>query len=167
MILPKNCKVEKACSTNPQRYVLAQPYFNKEKSRLEMTTGSILAVLPVTADPEDCAGPVPLEAIKASRKGDQRIHLRANEAQTALGTFPKPQDMQFPSIDKVIPTYEPKFSVGINAELLFNLAQALGTATVKLEFLGEVTEIRVLPLGEEARGVVKGSFGVIMPIRLT
>lgn len=182
MKLPKNLLIEKACSADASRPVLNAVYFQRNaegfhKDRLIATNGSIAAIVPVLASEDDAQGYITADALKASRKSKTEDFTANGACKMADGqTFPRPELGAFPNVDCVIPKEETKFSVTLDPELLFQLAQAIGSERgVTLEISGEGKAIRVKPSNnpraKNAKGNVVGfipacmdALGLLMPV---
>ena len=173
MKLPKNCLVEKVASQDSTRPAIGAPYLDIDETRaahIIATNGAALVKVPVEIDGEDCAGYVPAVALKEGRKLAKRseaINLSCNGSAKLLNgaTYPRGEG-QFPNWRQVWPKEEGKTVLALDARLLYELAQALGTEGVVLTFNpGEPITVRatatkgVQPASVEARGV-------IMPIRI-
>lgn len=184
MKLPKQIEIEKACSCDPTRQILNHVYFQRDaagihKDRLLATNGTIAAIVPVLAGAADVAGYICPAALKASRKSKLEspeftangVVKMADGQEFARGDFGK-----YPNIDQVTPRDETKFSVSIDAELLYQLACAIGSERgVTLEISGEGKAIRVKPTNNPRAKNAKGgsakfapacpdALGIIMPI---
>jgi len=165
MQIDKKYKVEKCCAKSDVRYTggLQSPYLEGDK--IIATNGHALVVVPVVRAGTDTDGPVPIEAIKASRKRDAGGLIACNggcdiETPTGKMTFPRPENCQFPKWEKVMPTKAPEFTISFNAKLLHELAAAMGTDCVTLRIVDDSSGIDVRPddskvnVGNEARGVL-------------
>lgn len=146
------------------------------------TNGRIAAIVPVLAEEGDTAGYLPLDAIKASRKGKQETaQFSANGVcKMADGQeFQRPTPGNYPNMDQVIPKTDTKFSVSLDPEILYALSQAIGSERgVTLEICDDGKAIRVRPCNnpraESAKGKRVGfvpasieALGLIMPIATT
>ena len=172
MKLPKHCKIELVASTDATRYVLCNPYLQGDK--LIATNGRSLVMLPVEREPEDTDGAVNVEAFKLSRKvlsGIKDSQIIANgqlKVATKEGQMTIPRkDLKggtFPNWEKVIPNENRGgYKICLSAELLYDLAQALGGNEVVLEILDETSPIVVKGHSDHA---IAGSIGVLMPVRI-
>ena len=176
MKLPKNCLVEKVASQDSTRAAICLPYLDIDSDRLTAhiisTNGAAMVKLPVEITPEDCAGYVPTAALKEGRKLAKKfdsIELVCNGSAKLLNgaTYPRESRETFPNWRQVWPKEEGKITLALDAGLLYELAQALGTEGVVLTFNpGEPITVRATA----TKGVQPASFearGVIMPIRIT
>lgn len=129
------CHIEKVCSKNETRVVLTNAYFDKDKARLIAANGISMAVIPVTVEENDTTGFVSPAALKEYRKQSKRynVSIELNGSQK-IGpvTFERPTAETcgtFPNVDQVIPkdATEHTTVIGLNAELLADLASALGS----------------------------------------
>ncbi len=169
MFINPKLKLEKLTDTGVRAY-LSAAHLDVDKKRLSVTNGNILAVIPVDLSEGDTSGPVTTEVIKAARATrSERVEITCNGGLGVDGkTFERPDLGKFPDIDRVIPDGEPEFSVGLNARLLFELAEALTVSNkanppiVKLDFydLTGKGAIRV------TAGKNPDAIGVLMPCRL-
>jgi hypothetical protein len=175
MKLPKNCLVEKVASQDATRPAITLPYLDIDtdrKAHLIATNGAAMVKLPVEIAPEDAAGYVPTLALKEGRKLTKRtdsIDLVCNGSAKLLNgaTYPRESPYTFPNWRAVWPKEEGKITLALDAALLYELAQAMGTEGVVLSFnpdgpiavRGTATK-DVRPASPEARGV-------LMPIRIT
>jgi hypothetical protein len=173
MKLPKNCLVEKVASQDATRAAITLPYLDIDAERtahIISTNGAAMVKLPVEITPEDVAGYVPTAALKEGRKLAKRadsVDLVCNGSAKLLNgaTYPRESRETFPNWRQVWPKEEGKITLALDAALLYELAQAMGTEGVVLTFNpGEPILVRatatkgVHPASREARGV-------IMPIR--
>jgi DNA polymerase III sliding clamp (beta) subunit (PCNA family) len=174
MKLPKNCLVEKVASQDSTRPAIGAPYLDIDEKRtahIISTNGAALVKIPVEIEGEDCAGYLPAVALKEARKLARKadpINLSCNGSAKLLNgaTYPRESRETFPNWRQVWPKEEGKITLALDARLLYELAQALGTEGVVLTFNpGEPISVRatatngVKPASVEARGV-------IMPIRI-
>ena len=180
MKINKNCKIELACSTDKQRAAICNPYLeiDDKGARMIATNGQILAIVPVDPQEGDKAGLVPVDAIKDARKAkpaslpEATLACNGNVKLLDGRQYPRP-DFAFPNYRAVLPAENrpAKFTVGIDAKLLWELAQAMGTQGVTLEFENELSAIKVRPSAAGQHGSIKPADyearGVIMPIRIS
>lgn len=175
MKLPKNCLVEKVASQDSTRPAICLPYLDIDADRLTAhiisTNGAAMVKLPVEITPEDVTGYVPTVALKEGRKLARKfdsVDLVCNGSAKLLNgaTYPRGEG-QFPNWRQVWPKEEGKITLALDAALLYELAQAMGTEGVVLTFNpGEPIIVRATA----TKGVQPASFearGVIMPIRIT
>lgn len=175
MKLPKDCLLEKICSKDATRPAISAPYLDVDAERsahVIATNGAAMAKIPVSIDPLDVAGYVPVGALKEARKlakKDNESALALNgTAQTTNGaTFPRESAETFPNWRQVWPKLEGKIQVSFDARLLYELAQAMGTEGVILTF-DAGAPISVRPSATSACTPASlGARGVIMPIRIS
>lgn len=162
-------KIEAAVADKKEvRVYLRTPHVDKERSRLVATSGYILAVLPVELDPDDTAGPLPLDAIKRARSAKVK-DVTVNGAVIVGGvTFPREDVGRFPDVDKVIPAKpdrEP--DLVLDAGLLAKLAKALNSPGDRLSGVVRIwlAADRSSPLYVEPYNGPEGAYGAIMPMR--
>jgi len=167
MLIDKKYKLEKVVSKDPAREHLQNIWITRHHAFA--TNGMILAAIPITADKEDTIGWLSADALKLARKqsstDDIRIELNGVQQLPDGTTLLRPDDSNtFPKIVPILlRSYRHRKSrVALNARLLKDLADALGTEEVVLE-LGKSSDeavlIRSMAKGNEARGL-------IMPIRM-
>lgn len=169
MKFAKIAHIEKAVEKNNFRPALGNVLLDcdEEQPQLVATDGCILAVVPVDAT-KDEAGLISPDVLKEARKAAPK---KAEQAEiTCNGTlslpdgrvYPRPdlEGLKFPTWRAVLPKNDGHtFTIGLNAELLQRLADALGNDVVTLTFNLDA------PLGAIA---VKGKegYGAIMPVRV-
>lgn len=182
-------KPEKAVTKDMTRPVLTRIYLRiservtgRGRSRrvhregyLEATDTYKLVRVPVKVNDDDVQGFIPVEALTRARKQKLPEITAAEGVRVGDVTFDRPTDGQFPDAPSFIPEDEKiVFRVGVNAAFLHELADALGSDQVVLEFQGQEVRtkggalrgvlpeprkpIRVSPLSES------GPVGVLMPI---
>lgn len=176
MKLPKDCLLEKICSKDATRPAINRPFLDIKDgiAHLIGTNGRAIAVIPVEISQEDTQGHIPVDGLKAARKAAKgkgaEISAKANGS-FALETgqsFPRGVDATFPNWRQVIPAEKPfVFEIGLDAEILLNLAQALGSeGQVRLSFTGAQDPILVRAMSGplKYKDEVKA---VIMPVRIS
>jgi DNA polymerase III sliding clamp (beta) subunit (PCNA family) len=135
------------------------------------TNGRSMAIVPVEFDqgsaPND-KGLINVEALQASRKVKHAAGNMTLNGAIELPDgrkFPRPSaaDHSYPNWEAVLPKEKATLSVGVNAKLLLELAQAIGSETVRLDFIDALSPITVTPCGYNAQG----GHGVIMPMRIS
>lgn len=175
MRFSKSCKLQKVLLKGSKSHH-ALTNARLDGSRLLSCNGKALAVVPVERDEEDIDGPVSQEALKAATKGPAKVQasIVANGALKVDGiSFPRPEETGvFPRVDAIIPDPDSlPYSVTLNAKMLYELAQAIGTEQVTLRFatategdqIGSViTALKVEP-DPQSDGGTNGAFGIIMP----
>lgn len=165
MRLPKTMRPEACCATDASRYGIQNPWIlhaGTGKATVYATDGRCAVRIPVDPVEGDTDGQVPVEALKAARKGKRWIGRgetkRAVAARVDLNggadvideskpkcdwagpSFPR-EDASFPDVDSVVPppyvadAYDVDNDVrivAIDAERLLALARAMGTDKVRL-----------------------------------
>ena len=184
MKLSKLALIEGACSQDQTRPAITGVYLEKntetKTARLIASNGVILAILPVQTDDRDASGHIAPEAFKQARKAckSPESFISANGICTLANGMEigRPVLGNFPKIDQLIPGGESKFSVSLDPEQLFRLAEAIGSARgVTLEIVGEGMAMRVKPCRNQSAKNAKGgkvgfcpadsgAFGLIMPV---
>lgn len=173
MKLNKNLLVERACSDDKTREVLANPYLDGK--HLVATNGRILIAVEVEREEHDCDGWVAVEALKASRKmeklyDEKRITCNGACVLADGTSYRRPLEgttSRFPNWKQVIPEGGsfPQAHVALNPSMLLDLAKALGSEEgVKLTFVSaDGRVLRVTPLFGPLKG--RNTIAVIMAIR--
>lgn len=188
MKLHKEAKIEAITTSDKQRIALREAFLDisPDGAKLIATNGKAMAVIPVEVSPDDHAGYVSKDVLKAARKAAGRL----TDVQVALNgaaqlpngiTMPRDgeaKDSQFPNWRKVWPNFEgkPTVTLAIDAHMLAKLAEAMGTTGVKLTVCpqqeGEsfVRPVLVSPCGsgdysQRISPACPEAKGIIMPIR--
>ena len=187
--------IEKAASTDENRYVLNGVYLDKEEKKLIATDGRRLAMVPCEPDAEDESQIIPSSALQAHRrsrgKKDKVLELTCNgsiryetkegkaEADKVEGNFPAYKQV-LPKWDEGVLSHEFSF----NPKFLYELAQALGspegvTLKIAIAYYDEratdvnqlprdhAIEVTPTPLDSEDKAATKGAKGLLMPVRST
>lgn len=167
MHIDRTYKLEKVVSKDPAREHLQNIWITKHHAFA--TNGMILAAIPITADKEDTTGWLGADALKLARKqtsaDDIRIVLNGVQQLPDGTTLLRPDESnKFPQIAPILlRSYRHRKSqVALNARLLKDLSDALGTEEIVLEIgksSDEAVLVRSMAKGNEARGL-------IMPIRM-
>jgi hypothetical protein len=172
--IPRACRIEGVVSedferlgiTNAELEIVAAP----RTGRLVASNGKVIAVVDVQLDHGDESGPVSVEALKAARANhrprseDPQVLCRATNLKTfgppkASGPseFSRPKTV-FPPYKGVIPDCSPgdpgTITVGLDAQLLIDLARALGAEE---RHAGQHAVFLTFPLPERAAGEGKAS----------
>jgi hypothetical protein len=168
MEIDRKYRLEKCVSIDSTRESL-QNIFVSEKQAYA-TNGRCLAVVPTRFEKADTAGWLTPSALKLARKAAPKssdaIHIELNGSQTLPdGTvMARPgNDVKPPQLFDILKSarMNRKYKIGLNAGYLRDLAEALGSDEVVLEFGAPDKPVQVTPLhGEE------GTIGLIMPIRV-
>jgi hypothetical protein len=201
-VIPNKAKVSKSVSTDQTRPALcsAELRLKGDQWVLEATDSYQLARVPLHVEkdegPELTEGPIPMDALKSIEKTGAFVangHVQAVDARngqpagpifarpTRAEGYPVPADAlgKWPDTDQLMPEYVAgdTVEIGLDAELLYRLAQALG----KTGGTAKVRRVKVtVPLSESSgrrpNGAyqmlrpmlveVDGSEGLLMPIRL-
>lgn len=172
-------KLDLAAAAEAGRYAMHHVNLDVVTSELSATDGRILAVIPCEVEEGDSGGLIPRDAIKIARTGckAEQATVKANGSVKAHGKagiveMTRP-DGQFPRYADVIPPQcSDDLRIGLNAELLWKLVQALGESPEH----GYGVELRIrrgaftgnaltAPIGVRMLGAPPtGARGVIMPI---
>ena len=176
MKLPKDCLLEKICSKDATRPAINRPFLDIKDgiAHLIGTNGRAIAVIPVEIGQEDTQGHIPIDGLRAARKAAKgkgaEINAKANGSFALENgqSFPRGVDATFPNWRQVIPADKPfVFEIGLDAEILLNLAQALGSdGQVRLSFTGAQDPILVRAMSGplKYKDEVKA---VMMPVRIS
>lgn len=178
MKIHKKCLIEKAASQDATRSAICQPYLDvtNAKGSLVATDGRILACIPVEIETADDAGFVSDTVLKAARKasaGENATMTLAGQRASIAGSneMPRANEGQlverFPNWRQVVPAMPdaPAFVVSLDAKLLWQLAQAMGTTGVQLVFTDNSKPIHVIPAyTKDGPFACADARGVIMPI---
>lgn len=142
MKIPRVCRIEGVVGEDFARLGIANAELEVDRRRLVATNGKVIALVEVHVDDGDVSGPVSLEALKAAR-----ANIRPRSAYphilcgaTILKTHGPPQSGMpldlprpttvFPPYNAVVPECNPgdpgTITVGLDAQLLLDLARALG-----------------------------------------
>lgn len=141
MLIDRKYEVVKVPPKQPGRYAMQHLHLNVERKTLTATDGRVLAIVPVQLDEHDATGLVPVDALKAAfktppanlRKQDQArveangcvvAHIEGGKLESVRpgGDFPRYEAV----IDRDLFGASDTLKIGLNANLLFALAQALG-----------------------------------------
>lgn len=186
MKIDKSSKIEQAVAKESSRYAFNAPYYDHEAHAMIATDGRILAVVPVLDDDDDVTGLIPVDAIKVARKGRLTNPIRANGTIDLLGVSYTRPEGRFPAWRDVIPKISDietdNVKLRIDARLLYNLSQALGSDKVELTIDRNTLEYIQCRLSDSqtkresaACGTIKpfivkpvdgvdGAYGAMMPI---
>jgi hypothetical protein len=169
--IPSECKVELAASDDKTRSCLTEPYlcFDSSNPVVVATDGRIMAIVPAEVSPtEDSSGWVSEGALKAARKSNNEIICNYSLKVTNGPTFPRPNLGQFLNWKMVVPSNDRpvKFTAKFDAELLWNLARAIGTKHVQLDFGEDGDPILVKPVSSEKHPAASPEAkGLLMPLK--
>ncbi len=169
MKINKNCKIELVASKDKTRLALINPYL--QGSKLIATDGHKLVAIPVEREEGDSDGPIDCLAFKLARKTSSEFSkISANgclKVQTKDGEITmqrSSKEINFPQWQKILPNTDRRgIKIGLNAEYLYQMAEALGTKKVTIEILDADSPIIVKGANEN---YIEGSIGVLMPVRI-
>lgn len=169
MKLPET-EIELAAGKDELRYTLKAVKFDVEGKRIMATQGHILAIVPCEPSKDDHSALIPLDAVKNIRAMQKRaksvpVEVHTNSKITAQGPGEQAEfeamNGQFPNVDMVVPKDDAAtLTIGINAELLYQLARAI---TPKGESLIVKLQIKDAQSSVKVTSTLKGAVGVIMP----
>jgi len=163
-----------ATSEEESRYTLNGVFYDVKKERLVATDGHMLAVLPHKAEASDVGGVIPTDAFRDARKLAKKAKKRKTdlailqEADTITFSVEGLQSAtfdlvkgQFPNYEAIIPKEIPKFTVALNAELLYKLAMALQEESMIVHLhIGDKDSVIVVK-----PSAAKDSIGLLMPCK--
>lgn len=144
----KKVQPELVASKDVARPVLTKVHLNVEQSVVEVTDSYMLARFPVELDEGDTSGPIPVDALKASRKapirghstrialnGDAECIMDSGGIESTYATFSRESaGYTFPNCAQLIPENLSDFEIGIDAGKLLKLAKAMGDERVRIRF---------------------------------
>lgn len=180
MLIDPRYMIEKATSSDKSRPVLSCVHVDAENQVAVATDSYALVVVPCRTDTGDDGGLVPAEAIAEHRKVAKRNHGAAEliatngrvELKSAEGCrdWPRPEG-QFPDWQRLMPdpaTEGPALEVAFSAELLLNVAKALGatgkgSAGVTLRLRTQRENWQLRPIEVVANGDPEAR-AILMPI---
>ena len=174
MKLPKNVLIEKACSADASRAVLNHAYLETDaegfhKSRLIASDGYILACVPLLVDSADKNGAIPAEALKAARSSEKRSE---EITIAAYGVCKLPNGLEvarpdvgsYPKVDYLFPRGEVRHRISLDPELLYRLAQAIGSGRgLTIEVIEGSQAYRVRPHTNSGAKTPKGTLARFAP----
>ena len=169
MKIDKTTKIYKSCDKAGNRPVLSGCFLTKDinnRSILVAADGYKLAVVHVSESESDThESIIPLEAVKLATKDNKTfIAVNGNVQVMAMGkdtitTFDKIEGT-FPNYSLLIPKPETsEYRIGLDAKLLFELAESLGTDKVILTFHGAASPIGVKAMS----GNDEDDYGLLIP----
>lgn len=186
MKFAKNAKIDRVVSAETSRYAIHGVYLDVAKSSLVATNGRSLASIPCEVEEGDVSGIIPVEAVKLAGKGrgdTGRICVNGNvrvlDAKGVETTMAKIEG-NFPDYARLMQDNsgaEHRIRLAIDVKILLDLAAAMGTTKVVLDFVGkpfsddsDAVELRanwpinVTPTGPDC---ITGASGIIMPIAVS
>lgn len=177
-------KIEAVASSDSDRHAIAEAFLDIRdgKGTLVATNGKALAMVPVELAENDVSGYVSSEAMTAARKLSafdgatldlsDSAYAKVNSGAKVLRCGDAKADDKFPNWRQVVPELpeKPDFRVGLNAKILWELAQAMGTTQVELVGAGSVIHVRPVAASpynrKEAPMHVPDARGILMPVVL-
>lgn len=157
-------RIEKVCA-DEKRPTIAQPWLDVDNNVLVATDSYALAVVPVDISLTDTAGPIPILALEAARK-KSKDHIADIACDGTVDVPDARAKYDRPSVDgddgHGFPDWQtivardgtPRVTIGVNARILLNLAQALGTEQVELAVYEQNERISVRPIGRDGQGII-------------
>jgi DNA polymerase III sliding clamp (beta) subunit (PCNA family) len=167
MQIERKYKIEKCVSTDESRPNLQNIYVSRRHAMA--TNGRILAICPISVQEDDEIGWLSPDALKHARKvspkGLDSIQIVLNGAQVLPdGTIMnRPEGENPPHTFRILKDAHSnrKYRIGVNADYLKDLSDALGNEELILEIGDPNSAILVRPVHSES-----GTLGLLMPIRL-
>jgi hypothetical protein len=183
MKIKKAYKLEEACSTDPSRFGIAEPwidasgtvasYIGESGPMAIATDGRMLAIVPVELGEQDKGNRIAIKALKESRKAGgskcETAYVTIGEtASVATGGASYPvTEYTPPKLDCIIPKQDRPCvaKISLDASLLLRLAKALGgnLDRVSIEISDSKSPIIVRPCGNHKNDGGKG-YGLLMPV---
>lgn len=165
MKIAKDRKIELIASQDKTRFILQEPYLKGDY--LVATSGRHLVRLKIEREEGDTDGYVTAAAIKAARKTGYKndaASIACNGAYKLVDGTTLPRnaaltESQFPNFEQVIPKEPGPVKVSLNAKMLWEMAQAMGSDTLTLAIKDELSPLVVTCKNEDA-------LGVLMPVRM-
>lgn len=180
MKIHKDCKIELAASKDATRPAIAEPFLDIKGGAgvVVATNGRAMAIVPVEVTEKDASGYLSGDCLKAARKfTKQDVILEASGVVTMLNGATMPREglarnEKFPNWRQVMPSADGyNFTVAIDAKLLWELAQAMGTQGVllNLQTADANKPILVGPhkcgrFDNQIKYACEGAKGVLMPV---
>lgn len=187
MKIHKDIKIEAIASGDRSRYNTSEPFLDTSVEGaplLVATNGKAMAAVPVELQEGDAQGYVSADVLKTARKQAGRLKqacVKLNGVATLPdeSTMPrhgKAKDGEFPKWRNVWPEFDGKSTVrvAIDAELLADLAKAMGTRGVVLKFVlpkegsaaDSAIEARPCGVGHGGTCAEPSAKGLLMPLRV-
>jgi len=181
MKIHKDCKIELAASKDASRPAIAEPFLDIKDGAgvVVATNGRAMAIVPVEVTEKDASGYLSADCLKAARKlTKQDVILEANGVVTMANGATMPREglarnEKFPNWRQVMPSDEGyDVCVALDAKMLWELAQAMGTQGVLLSF--QTTDAsKPIVVGPHTCGrfdgqikyACEGAKGVLMPVQ--
>jgi len=164
----KDAEIERAASADPARPGIFDPWL--QESNLYATDSYVGVRIPVALDDDDVDGPVPAASLKAARKVRltdlRRVFLKdgaaAVESPDGTSSYPRNHDVTPPNLDQLVPENPEGTTVGINIDLLYKAARALGSRDVRLTIPeGSSKPVILVPIDRSDSRIA-----LVMPIKL-
>lgn len=172
MKFPKGSKVERLVSKNPVERVLLEPWLDADRAVVLASSGQNAVVIPVELDQGDTSGPIPLVGIKAIRGTGASMKCGVDYCVLPDGTaVPRATNhSRYPPVDQLCCVADEFVEINLNAKLLLELAQAMGTDVVKIRVartdggVDPAAPLVVTPHPSEPH--VDGAMGALLPYRV-
>jgi hypothetical protein len=176
MKISKNSKLEKVLSKESTERVLTNPFLHERDDGTKVIYASnkvVVVCIPADDADGDLPGPIPIEAVKASRKHGEEISLVDGYAVVPDGAaYPRDKHLSvYPPVERLlVPADEAVVEIALDAKQLFDLAASMGTEVVKLRIQSTDGVLDpTLPVGVEPyAGVdhIVGARGCILPYKM-
>lgn len=167
-----NRKIEAVAPKKDGYTYLNGVYYDTDNKALVASNGAILVKLAVTPDTGDESALLSHESIAHARRVStgklysKALYMRTSNDKVTFadGVSHPTKKVKYPEYSSIIPNGEPTIEIGLDAKLLYNLAQGLcrhGEYRVKLSITnaGDAVRVTALPPVDE------DDVGVIMPVR--
>lgn len=182
MKIKTDCRVEKAVSSDRDRWALSQPWLDVSAKAMVATDGRILAVVPVEVEEGDLTGHVMKDVMVKARKSALKADRKAESMTLCVGDYADPAlvagaNLIFPNYQNAIPKgvasgkNKPNIRVKLDGDLLGRLLAAIGSSKFILELTvevkeGEVTDVQTPIVVRPSNGDrgPKAPFGILMPM---
>ncbi len=181
MKIHKDFKIELAASKDATRAAICEPFLDVKdgKGCLVATNGRTLAMVPVELGEKDASGFLSGDCLKAARKlTRETVQLDASGvcALTNGATMPREGGAAgghaFPNWRQVVPADNANDGgaiIALDAKLLWELAQAMGTTGVLLKIKDSTAPVIIFPhvagtTSNPIRYACEDARGVLMPI---
>ena len=147
MKLPTNYKPQFVCFKDDTRYILKNGYYKDGIAYATNGNSLVAALVEKSKSDQSEEGFLPVEALKVATKKRVKHHphqgliemqdhgtTKVFPSKGVTTLFEKPCEGTYPFIGKVIPSHAKPKSISLNAKLLFELSQALGSNEMIITF---------------------------------
>jgi hypothetical protein len=126
---------EKCCASGiDSRTALSNPYFD---GRMVIATDGkvLISVRPESIEPDDIPGPIPRRVFTEKVSSDGFWHIKLTATHAIINDIHFPRDCEgivYPDWEKVVPSHEDYYVLGINTEFLKRISGSFNTTNVEL-----------------------------------